>query len=47
MGCVRKGEVRVKGPTPPCTLGARDTAVKGAGLPPFSALRGSDVILWP
>mmetsp|Transcript_26413 Transcript_26413/g.67197 ORF Transcript_26413/g.67197 Transcript_26413/m.67197 type:complete len:207 (+) Transcript_26413:2206-2826(+) len=37
-GCVRKGEVRAKGPTPACTEGASEAAVKGAALPPLSTL---------
>jgi len=32
-------EVRAKGPTPPATEGASDSAVKGAGLLPFRILR--------
>lgn len=40
MGCVRKGVVRARGPTPPVTLLARDSAVKGTFLPHASALKG-------
>mmetsp|Transcript_16705 Transcript_16705/g.45959 ORF Transcript_16705/g.45959 Transcript_16705/m.45959 type:complete len:230 (+) Transcript_16705:2143-2832(+) len=38
MGCCMNLEVRANGPTPADTEGARDSAVKGAGLPPFKIL---------